>query len=318
MYWIPFVQALGIDPKRLIPISRGGAAVWYGTPEGIELYDIRTPKDVRIENMLQHARTGMLKQNKVTPFDKAVIEQSAKILGLKRYLVLHPAWMYQVLAPFWNGQKGLEWLWPHITQATVNNGQPARMMAPLRVSDLPEGVKLPPNFCAVRFYLRATFPHCDVTVQLARESIKRIAAQQPVVLLNPGVHADEHIDLDVKDIPNVVRLKDLCEIDPRQNLAIQAAVIARAAGFVGTYGGMAQLALRLNRPSISYFLNWHGTAVAHKHLSDAMSLQTGVSFLTVRMHDIPLLKTIVPDIAFQVAGSSQKAEQPSPEAAVNV
>jgi hypothetical protein len=50
LYWISFLDKLksqGLDPKRLIPISRGGAGAWYGTPTAIELYAMRSLQDVR-------------------------------------------------------------------------------------------------------------------------------------------------------------------------------------------------------------------------------------------------------------------------------
>jgi hypothetical protein len=313
LYWIPFLQSLGIDPSRLIPISRGGAAIWYGTPAGVELYDLREPKAVRIENMLQHAKTGLLKQTRVTPFDRAVLKDAAKAVGISRYHVLHPAWMYQTLAPFWQGRTGLEWAWPRLTERVTKDGQPFRTLKNLRPAVLPETVKLPDNFVAARFYLRATFPHSDATIQCTRECLKLIAANQPVVLLNPGVHADEHMDVPVKDIPNVYRLTDLVTTTPRDNLAIQSAVLARAVGFAGTYGGLAQFALRLGKPSVSFYWDWQGTALAHKHLSEALSLQTGVPFLTVRLTDIALLKAVVPEIAFQMATSSGQRQHTAPK-----
>lgn len=306
LYWIPFIQSLGVDPARIIPVTRGGAAIWYGSPSGVELYDLRTPKEVRIENMLQHAQTGLLKQTRVTDFDRAVIKDAAKAAGLTKYHVLHPAWMYTTLAPFWEGQRGLEWVIPRLT--TVEKGQ--RVLHHLTRNPAPEG--LPAGYCAARFYARSTFPHADATIQCARESLKLIASHQPVILLNPGVHADEHIDIPTKDIPNVYKLKDLIDVEPRSNLALQAAVIGGATGFVGTYGGVAQLALRLGKPSVSFYWDWHGTALAHKHLSEAIALQTGVAFLTMRLTEIPLLKAIVPDLAFQVSSSQGQLQQGRP------
>src|SRR5689334_25417524 len=46
LYWIPFLQRLihdGLDRSRLIPISRGGAAAWYGTEQGLEVFAMRSP-----------------------------------------------------------------------------------------------------------------------------------------------------------------------------------------------------------------------------------------------------------------------------------
>ena len=211
------------------------------------------------------------------------------------------------------------------------NGEPAaiavrtparnalRTLQPIPTPSLPEGLTLPANYCCARFYARTTFPMSEPTIQCATECLKQIARNQPVVLLNPGVHADEHLDFPIKDIPNVVKLKDLVKIEPRTNLAVQAAVIGHSQGFVGTYGGVAQLALRMGKPSVSFFLNWQGTALAHKQLSECLSLQTGVSFLTMKLTDIPLLKAIVPDIAFAMSSSQARqgqqgsAQQESPE-----
>jgi hypothetical protein len=322
LYWVPFVQSLGIDPSRLIPITRGGAAVWYGAPHGIELYDLRDPKDVRIENMVQHARTGLLKQTRVTAFDRSLLKDAAKAAGLTSYHVLHPSWMYQTLAPFWEGRVGLDWILSRLTVEQTVNGVSQRAIANLRVLPLPETVKLPANFCAARFYFRSTFPHSQVTLDCARECLKQIAQNQPVVLLNPDVHADEHVDVPVKDIPNVFKLSDFMKTAPRDNLAIQSAVLAKSTGFVGTYGGLAQLALRLGKPSVSFYWDWKGTSLAHKHLSEALSLNTGIAFLTLRLTDIPLLKTVAPNLSFQTSssqgglqqsGTQQPAPQPSHE-----
>lgn len=285
LYWIPFLDKLkqdGIDPARLIPITRGGAAVWYGVPQGFELYGMRTPQDVRVENRLQHQRTRMLKQTHVTDFDRAVIKDAAKTLGVRRYQTLHPAWMYQTLAPFWGGETGLLNLQRHVHFG----GMP--------LPNLPDGLTLPEKFVAVRFYFRGTFKMSDQNFGFAKACLSRLAQQTPVVIINTGLHTDEHADYAPKDIPNVVRLADLCPMTHENNLAIQTAVIARSLGFVGTYGGMAQLALRYGRPSMTFYDDWSETAIAHKHLSEALSLQMGVPFLVQRIADLPLHQSVCP------------------------
>lgn len=282
LYWLPFLAQLGIDPARLIPITRGGAAAWYGTPTGLELYAMRTPQAVRIENRLQHTRTGQLKQTHVTAFDRQVMRDAAQTLGLRRYLTLHPAWLYQTLAPFWEGASGLGWL-----ESRVQFG-------PLPVPALPDGVTLPESFVCARFYARATFPPSDQTAGFVRAVLTQVAHDQPVVLLNSGLHTDDHVDYLPKTIPGVRRLSDLCAMTAENNLAIQSAVLARARGFVGTYGGLAQLALRYGKPSLSFFTEWQGTAVPHKHLSEALALQMRVPFQVLRLGDLPLLQAVLP------------------------
>jgi len=282
-----------IAPERLIPITRGGAFVWYGggipgglleTPQRLDLYDLRTPQQVRVENRVQHQKHQQLKQIVVSPFDRQVLRDAAKQLKLTRYHVLHPAWMYARLAPFFASAMSLADLEQECLFETI----PTPM--------LPDDVKLPVPFIAVRFYFRHTFPPHPHLVSFAQESIKQMATTAAVVLLNSGVHADEHQDLQMPDHPNVYRLTDLCPITPQNNLAVQSAVLGRALGFVGTYGGIAQLALRLGRPSVSYYHEWSGTAIAHKHLTDALALKQGLPCLVLKVGELPLLQSVVPTL----------------------
>lgn len=297
LYWIPFVQALGIDPDRLIPITRGGAGDFYHVPQALELFALREPKDCRIEAIRQFQTRKTLKQLWLTDFDRAILKDAAAKLGLTRYLVLHPAWMYQVLGPFWEGRTGLEWLWSHLLRARDVNGERELSLDTIPAPKLPEGVTLPKSFIAARFYIRSTYPHAEATVATAKLAVRHLATEkQPVILLNSPVHADEHLDIEVADVPHVHYLRDLVPMTPQNNLALQAAVLGRAQGFVGTYGGLAQLALRLGRPSISFYLDWQGTALAHKHLADAMATVMKVSTSVVRLTDVPLLKAALPPL----------------------
>ena len=292
LYWLPFLAALrdaGVKAERMIPISRGGAAAWYGTPTGLELYAMRTPQEIRIENKIQARKTGLQKQVRVTAFDRAILADAAQTLGLKHYHVLHPVWMYRTLAPYWEGWRGLDWL----VQRTKYDVLPP--------PPLPDVLTLPDQFVAVRFYFRSTFPVHDVTVKCATAIVQQLAAQRPVILLNSDTHADEHQDLDIATgaIPNVTRLKDLIPLTDETNLLVQSAVLARAVGFVGTYGGVAQLALRFGRPTVSLYLQWHGTALAHKHLADAMSVRSGIPFTVQAIKDMPMIRSVLPDLQVQ-------------------
>lgn len=288
MYFQPFLAKLGLSKDRLHVLTRGGAGCWYPHAATLDLYALRKPQEVRIENHLQTMKHKMVKQIRVTAFDRAVISDAAAKWGLKKYRVLHPAWMYETLAPFWNGQRGLEWLKDRLR------------VEQMPVPDLPTGLTLPPNFVAVRFYLRHTFPYHSECVQFATECVKTLAAQGPVVLLNSGVHADEHVDLPFKGIPNVYRLHEMTELTPTNNLTVQSAVLARAQGFVGTYGGVSQLALRYGKPSVSFFHEWSGTAIAHKHLADAIALEIKRPYLVFKLTEPMLVQAVCPQTAFSL------------------
>lgn len=304
LYWLPFLAKLRaetkIDPERLIAISRGGAGIWYDVPHGIELYAMRTPQQIRLETRLMFLRDGSLKQHHVTAFDQQIITDVAQTLSLKHYEVLHPQWMYRLLGPYWQGHRGPQWV-----------NEYAQFANTLPVPQLPEGLQLPPHFVAVRFYARPTFPVNQQTVDFARETMTQIAKSIPVVLLNSPLHLDDHLDLMPlkKPIPNVLKLSDLVTLTPQNNLAVQSAVIARSSLFVGTYGGLAQLALRFARPVISLCTEFRETAWGHRHLSEIIANQVGVPFHLVRIADLPLLQQMLPQVILQ---------QPAPRVASRV
>ena len=286
LYWIPFLKRFakshGIDTERLIPVTRGGMGKLYGMGEPIELYGLRTPQDIRVENRVQHAKHQQLKQTHWVDFDRKALADAAKVLRLDSFLTLHPGWMFQRLNQFFLSETG-----PAALEREA-------FFEPLTVPAPPDDLVLPEKFVAVRFYHRYTFPMHPQLIEFAQESIRQIAKGVPVILLNSGIHADDHIDVAVKDTENVYKLTDLCDITPQNNLAAQASVIGRALGFVGTYGGLAQLALRLGKPSVSYYQEWGGTAMAHKHLADAIALQRNLPHIVQKVGEIPLMQTVMP------------------------
>ena len=289
LYWLPWLaqvrRDLNLPPARIIPISRGGAAAWYAVPKGIELYDMRSPQDVRVEQRLQQAQTGTVKQRTITAFDRGILADAAQTLGLgRRYGVLHPAWMYQALAPFWETRQGLAWL---------GRQMPLGYLPPAPVLT---DVTLPEHFVAVRFYFRPTFPLNPTNIQFAKETIRQLASRQAVIVLNSGLSLDDHLDYVPRDVPNVVVLAEQAPLTAQNNLLVQSAILAKADAFVGTYGGMAQLALRFKKPVISVFDDWHSTALAHKTLSEAIALQSGVPFTVVSIRVLPQLQHALPTV----------------------
>lgn len=297
LYWLPFLDALGIPKERLIPITRGGAAVWYGTPTGLEVYAMRSPEDVRVQTKLRAQQTGSVKQHACSRFEQGILTDAAATMGLQRYHVLHPSWMYQTLAPFWMGERGHEWL----ARRTAFSILPA--------PPLPGGVTLPERFVAVRFYLRHTLgPHAKPFVKAA---VERIAAQVPVVILQSDFMADEHSDLELRG-PNITNLRDVATWTPETNLAVQSAVLARSEVFVGTYGGFAQLALRFGRPVVSFYEQWGGTMLAHKYLSDTLALASKIPFHCLDIHQLGLLQSVTPTVVLKApaTGSGGLDRQP--------
>lgn len=285
LYWIPWLHALrkrfNIAPERLIPITRGGAGQWYDVPRWVELFQLQTPYDVRVENMVEAQTTGWAKQYAWTDFDRETVRRAAAFLGLRSYTTLHPSWFYHDLKPFWENQRGAQWLFERTDYTPMN-------------APTVQGLVLPEHFTAVRFYVRATFS--PQMVQFVQETIKGLAYTAPVIVLSAGQALDDHVDILPKDRTNVIVLSEACPMSPEDNLAVQSAVLARADGFVGTYGGFAQLALRLKRPVICFFDQWHSTSIAHRQISEVIAQRQNVPFHVLQVGAIPLLQQVCPRV----------------------
>lgn len=255
---------------------------------------MRSIDQVRVHTRRHLRRRGTSKQYDITPFDRALYADAAKTLQLDRYLTLHPSWMYRELAPFWEGDRGLSWIQQYLT------------ITRMHVPPLPDGLQLPKTFVAVRFYARSTWPAERDTAIFAKGVIDQLRRTVPVILLNPQYHADDHVDFaPTQPMENVVLLSDLYPaMTPDTGLAVQSAVIARALGFVGTYGGLAHLALRFERPVFSFYKDWTGVAWAHLHLCYALAQEMNIPHQVLRLGELPILQQVLPNLFMHKSPSS--------------
>lgn len=290
LYWLPFLLKLArVVPafdKRAAIVTRGGLAPLYKAvaSQGYDLYALRELKDVRRENLYDHQHTTdshghkTVKQLAITPWDEAVLADAADALKLPLpYHVVHPAWMYWALAPYWDERAGLKYL----TSLTDYTALPKP----------PIEAALPAAYVAVKFYGRATFPYPHPEIaEFVKQTVATVAAQVPVVVINTGSQFDDHLDIPITG-PNISMLPP--ETPVHENLLWQAAVIANARAFVGTYGGVAQLALRMGVASASFYAEWGGTSHQHLALSSWLSKQTKVPFVCGSLADTVFWKQLV-------------------------
>lgn len=274
LYWLPFVakiaEAYKLPKERLIAVSRGGAGVWYGAQQSVELYDYAPVSEWRIRALEAQQATGSIKQQTMTDWEGHVLALVADKLGIRRYHVLHPSLMYRTLEPWWTDKQSLTWLQERVKWSK------------LTVPPVPSTLRLPPQYVCSRFYVRATWPAHEDLVLYSQALVKKLSTRVPVVCLNTGLATDDHGDIPLSG-DNVFSIREACT--PQNSLAVQSAVLARSQGYVGTYGGLAQLALRMGLPSVSFYQKFGGTATAHYALSQLLALQMGVPFLVVRPQD---------------------------------
>ena len=273
LYWIPFLHQFmlqyQIPASRMIAIGRGGSAAWYGVNGTADLYEHLPVEVARTLSLQASQRTGSIKQQGRESWARHVCGLTAASLGMTRYLVISPQWMYRLLAPFWLGQRSQRWVNDRLAH-------PITLTAPPLAPALQRA--LPPAFVAMRWYSRPTWPYKDDLVLWMRTMTERIAQRTPVVLLD-SFHADDHADINLGKIDNVTRLSEVTEMTPLDNLAVQSSVIAKATAYVGTYGGMSQLAMRFGVPTLALYQTFGQTAPEHLALTQHLSLRTGVPFI---------------------------------------
>ena len=257
LYWLPWLnwvrKAYQLPKERLIAITRGGAGAWYDMGQSVDLYDYVPMANVRKAMLKDAKQHASIKQYRVTDWERKLIPLIAEDLGLRRYHVLHPRWMYRGLQPYWDGKQ---------TAETV--------LAPLHfdappVPHLPLTLQLPEDFVAVRFYVRSTLQFTEENQQFVHTIIQQLTRKVPVVVLETPYHTDDHLDFPIEASDKVIKLTD--HYTPTNNLGLQSAVIAKSKAFVGTYGGTMQLAVRLKKPSMGFYRSFEGTAYAHKDLT---------------------------------------------------
>ena len=237
LYWIPFVHWLveraRIEGQRLVVITRGGGAVWYRdlTHRSVEIFDL-----VDADAFRNHAETW--KQHQISSFDRQMLAGAMAAAGVGRVRLLHPQVMYRLFTAYWKQEPVLEPIGAFLRYGRL----PAPPTHPVLNT-------LPTEYVAAKFYFSQSFPDTPANRAFVQRAITAAAEQLPVVLLNAGAQLDDHRDALVAAGARVHTIST----GVRDNLAAQSAVVARARGFIGTYGGFSYLAPLYGVDSVSFF-----------------------------------------------------------------
>ena len=245
LYWIPFLRwfedRYRIDASRVIAVSRGGVAEWYGdvAERYVEIFDHVDPATFarrNVERRRAHEAGGQ-KQTQPSAFDDELIAAAAAGTGARQPAVCHPSLMYRLFNQVWLGNRAADVVFRHTSMAPV-------LAAPPQF-DLPE------RFVAAKFYTGAALPDTPDCRRALRELVRQAASRMPVVMLDTGLATDEHDDYLFADIPNVVSLRE--RLTPPTNLGVQTSVVAAAQGFLGTCGSLAWLAPMLGVRTVGVY-----------------------------------------------------------------
>jgi hypothetical protein len=141
--------------------------------------------------------------------------------------VLHPSFLYQLFHQFWLGHRPPSFL--------DKRTRYRRIAAPDVVTPT-----LPSPFVAVKFYTAASLPPTDTVRRALQSMVLGLAERTHVVMLDTGLALDDHEDYSFAAASRIHSVRE--SLRPRDNLAVQTAIISRASSFVGTCGALAWLA----------------------------------------------------------------------------
>lgn len=243
LYWIPLVRRLlaehGVSRERVTVLARGGAAAWYRdcAERAIEILDLVPPERYLDELVERRRRGGTTKQYFSDPFDSKLISLSLERIG--DAAVVHPLLMYSRLRFLWE---------------SLEPPERALALADYRPLAWEDDVALPPelpaDYAAVKLYFSEPFPDDGPSRDLAARVLDRLAAESEVVVLTSGTQLDEHPEW----LPAGARVHDASRwVTPRDNLAVQTAIVARARVLVSTYGGFSYLGPLLGVPTLALY-----------------------------------------------------------------
>jgi hypothetical protein len=279
LYWMPFLRwfedRYRVDRERVIAVSRGGVAGWYGdlAAHYVEIFDHVTPEEFGRRNRERHQRdeSGGQKQTAISAFDEELIAAARSATGARNATVCHPSLMYRLFSRFWYGNRALDLVTSH-TRFLAATERPTALSHPRTLA--PSELCLPDRYLAAKFYTGAALPGTPEARGALRELVRAAASRMPVVMLDTGLATDEHEDYLFRDIPNVVSLRD--RLLPTTNLAVQTAAIAGAQGFIGTCGSLAWLAPLLGVDTLAVYTD-ERFLVSHVYFAGQAYRQAGAA-----------------------------------------
>jgi hypothetical protein len=283
LYWIPFLRWAtthgGIDPQRLVVVSRGGAASWYSDIGGryVDLFDYYTPELFR-EKSEQRRTAGRQKPRTMTEFDRDIAKLVRQTLHLGNADQLHPAHMYRLFQSFWQSKAPLD----SIERFALRRPLPA-----IETGDVAGA--LPHDFVAARFYFNDAFPDTETNRRFAAKLLTAVADSTDVVLLNSATRVDDLHDVPAPQRRRIHLIADL--LSARTSLDVQSKVIARSRAFVGTHGGLSYLGPLYGVRSLSFYSEARPDIARHLELArQAFNTMKAGSYVALDVNDLDTLQ----------------------------
>ena len=121
LYWIPFLRwfedRYRIDPERVIAVSRGGVAGWYGdlAARYVEIFDHLSPRSsgaATASGISARSRAGRSRRRSGRSTTTLIAAaRAATASGMRA--ICHPSLMYRLFSRFWYGNRALDLVTSH-------------------------------------------------------------------------------------------------------------------------------------------------------------------------------------------------------------
>jgi hypothetical protein len=285
--WIPLLRWAAarhrLDPARVVAVSRGGVADWYaGIAERyIEIFDLASVDELgelasgAYGKKKDRAPVGR-KPTASDPVNRILSERVAETVG-RPLTAIDPFWAFRASS---------------LVEAGLS--RPPLHFGPIvRAAPLPATLELPDAFVAVRFYSNPTFGRNEATGELVGTLLSALSeAGIPMFSLETGLMLDGH---KIFDDPIYSSLPSLSgHVGPANNLAAQTAVLQRASGYVGTFGGTAFLSAWAGTPTTALYRNPERVYPQHIALARSLARASESSHVPVRLEE-SVIESIVGD-----------------------
>jgi hypothetical protein len=244
LYWIPLLNWLttegGVDPARVVAVSRGGADPWYSevAHHYLDLLDHHSPGEIRAwhEERLRHPDTES--HIRVNRDDRDTFERVRELTGERKVDWLHPVLMHRLFAPRWEWGAPGSVVWSRTEQRVLPVHEEA-------------GLDLPASYVAVKGYFNGSFPESERTTQVLERIISTLAEQTTVVFMRGGEDAGGHQPFVPASGLPVLDLSE--DLDPRRNLTLQTHVVRGARALIAPYGGFSFLGPFVQTPTLALY-----------------------------------------------------------------
>jgi hypothetical protein len=286
LYWIPllnwFVSRYGVDPDRVVAISRGGARCWYRDIAAgyVEIFEHFSPDELSAWHRRRIAETQSQKQMGVSSFDREILRVAGGEADIEGATLIHPSLMYRMFRFFWAERRAIGL----IIDRTLHRPLPRPASAG---DDDPPLTDLPDDYVALKAYFSSCFPDTEDNRAFLAALLESLARHTDVVVLSTGLEIDDHSDYDPVGAHRVYSASG--RMTPANNLDVQTRVISRARALVTTYGGFSYLGPLLGVPSLSFYSveNFNPTHldVMRRVVGKLSDVGGGASFAALNTHD---------------------------------